>query len=177
MSRVSKAPVTIPANVEVKLDGQVLNFKGKNGSLQLDVNPQVSVSHEEGELKFSPNTQSKVSRSLAGSMRSLASNMVVGVEKGFEKKLKLVGVGYRAKAAGKKLNLVLGFSHPIDYELPEGITAETPTQTDIVIKGANKQVVGQVAAEIRDYRRPEPYKGKGVRYDDEHVHRKEAKKK
>ena len=137
----------------------------------------MAISQEENELKFAPKSADKQANALAGTFRSLVNNMVTGVSVGFEKKLILQGVGYRAKASGKTLNLSLGFSHPVDYALPEGVTAETPSQTEVVIKGIDKQQVGQVAAEIRGYRPPEPYKGKGVRYADEHVRRKEAKKK
>lgn len=178
MSRIAKAPVQIPAGVEVKLAEDKISVKGKQGTLELDVHSYVSISQEEGVLKFAPSKENdKKANAMAGTFRSLVNNMVTGVTVGFEKKLVLQGVGYRAKASGKSLNLNLGFSHPIDYALPEGIKAETPSQTEIVIKGIDKQVVGQVAAEIRGYRPPEPYKGKGVRYADEHVRRKEAKKK
>ncbi|MGB1092236.1 MAG: 50S ribosomal protein L6 [Oceanobacter sp.] len=178
MSRIAKAPVQIPAGVDVKLADDKISIKGKQGTLELDVHSYVSISQEEGVLKFAPSkADDKKANAMAGTFRSLVNNMVTGVTVGFEKKLVLQGVGYRAKASGKTLNLNLGFSHPIDYELPEGVKAETPSQTEIVIKGIDKQVVGQVAAEIRGYRPPEPYKGKGVRYADEHVRRKEAKKK
>lgn len=177
MSRVAKAPVQIPAGVEVKLAGDKISVKGKQGQLELDVHSAVEVKQEENVLTFAPKTGDKKDNALAGTFRALVNNMVTGVSVGFEKKLVLQGVGYRAKAAGKTLNLSLGFSHPVDYELPEGVTAETPSQTEVVIKGIDKQVVGQVAAEIRGYRPPEPYKGKGVRYADENVRRKEAKKK
>ena len=177
MSRVAKAPVAIPAGVEVKLADDKITIKGKQGQLELDVHASVAISQEENELKFAPKSADKQANALAGTFRSLVNNMVTGVSVGFEKKLVLQGVGYRAKASGKTLNLSLGFSHPVDYELPEGVTAETPSQTEVVIKGIDKQVVGQVAAEIRGYRPPEPYKGKGVRYADENVRRKEAKKK
>ena len=177
MSRIAKAPVALPAGVEAKLNGDKLTVKGKQGQLELDVHASVEVTQEENVLKFAPKDAAKQSMALAGTFRSLVNNMVTGVSVGFEKKLLLQGVGYRAKASGKTLNLQLGFSHPIDYELPEGIKAETPSQTEVVIKGIDKQKVGQVAAEIRGYRPPEPYKGKGVRYADEHVRRKEAKKK
>jgi len=177
MSRVAKAPVAIPAGVEVKLAGDKLTIKGKQGQLELDVHTSVEISQEENVLKFAPKAADKQSNALAGTFRALVNNMVTGVSVGFEKKLVLQGVGYRAKAAGNTLNLSLGFSHPVDYTLPEGVTAETPTQTEVVIKGIDKQKVGQVAAEIRGYRPPEPYKGKGVRYADENVRRKEAKKK
>ena len=177
MSRVAKAPVAIPAGVEVKLADDKITIKGKQGQLELDVHASVAISQEENELKFAPKSADKQANALAGTFRSLVNNMVTGVSVGFEKKLILQGVGYRAKASGKTLNLSLGFSHPIDYALPEGVTAETPSQTEVVIKGIDKQQVGQVAAEIRGYRPPEPYKGKGVRYADENVRRKEAKKK
>jgi len=177
MSRVAKAPVAIPAGVEVKLADDKITIKGKQGQLELDVHASVAISQEENELKFAPKSADKQANALAGTFRSLVNNMVTGVSVGFEKKLILQGVGYRAKASGKTLNLSLGFSHPVDYALPEGVTAETPSQTEVVIKGIDKQQVGQVAAEIRGYRPPEPYKGKGVRYANENVRRKEAKKK
>ncbi|WP_330925184.1 50S ribosomal protein L6 [Candidatus Sororendozoicomonas aggregata] len=177
MSRVAKSPVTIPAGVEIRLDGQNIAVKGGKGQLELNVHRSVEVSQEDNILTFAPRDGAKHSRALAGTTRALINNMVNGVTKGFEKKLQLVGVGYRAQAKGKTLSLSLGFSHPVNYALPEGVTAETPSQTEILIKGIDKQLVGQVAAEIREFRRPEPYKGKGVRYADEHVRRKEAKKK
>lgn len=177
MSRVGKKPVAVPAGVDVKLDGRTISAKGKNGQLSLDVHPSVEVKQEEGSLLFAPADNSKQANSLSGTVRSLVSNMVVGVSEGFKKTLELQGVGYRAAVKGNTVNLTLGFSHPIDYELPEGISAECPNQTTIVISGADKQRVGQVAAEVRGFRPPEPYKGKGVRYADEYVRRKEAKKK
>jgi len=177
MSRVANNPVSLPTGVEVKLDGQALAVKGGKGSLELAVHSLVEVQLGDGVLTFAARNSSKESRAMSGTIRSLVSNMVTGVNEGFEKKLQLNGVGYRAKATGNTLNLTLGFSHPVDYDLPEGIVAETPSQTEIVIKGIDKQAVGQVAAEIRAFRPPEPYKGKGVRYADEHVRRKEAKKK
>ena len=177
MSRVAKSPVAIPGGVEVKLNGQQIAVKGAKGQLELSVHQNVEVNQEDSVLTFAPRDGAKHSRALAGTTRALINNMVLGVSKGFEKKLQLVGVGYRAQAKGKTLNLTLGFSHPVNYALPEGVTAETPSQTEILIKGIDKQLVGQVAAEIREFRRPEPYKGKGVRYADEHVRRKEAKKK
>lgn len=177
MSRVAKAPVAIPAGVEVKLAGDKISIKGKQGELSLDIHSAVSIEQGDNVLTFAPNVNDKQSNALAGTFRSLVNNMVTGVSEGFEKKLILQGVGYRAKASGNTLNLSLGFSHPIDYSLPDGIKAETPSQTEVVIKGIDKQKVGQVAAEIRGYRPPEPYKGKGVRYADETVRRKEAKKK
>ncbi|MFB1035199.1 MAG: 50S ribosomal protein L6 [Sinobacterium sp.] len=175
MSRVAKTPVEIPAGVELKLSGQHVAVKGKNGSLELTVHDTVAIKQDDNVLSFEG--KNPKASAMAGTMRVLVNNMVVGVDKGFEKKLLLNGVGYRAKTSGNILSLTLGFSHPVDYELPEGVTAETPTQTEIVVKGADKQQVGQVAAEIRAFRPPEPYKGKGVRYSDEHVRRKETKKK
>ncbi|WP_120997525.1 50S ribosomal protein L6 [Stutzerimonas urumqiensis] len=177
MSRVAKNPVKLPAGVEVSLAGQQLSVKGSKGALELSVHPSVEVVQESGELRFAARNGDQQNKAMAGTTRALVNNMVVGVSQGFERKLQLVGVGYKAQAKGQVLSLALGFSHPIDYQLPQGITAETPSQTDILIKGIDKQLVGQVAAEIRDFRRPEPYKGKGVRYADEVVHRKEAKKK
>ena len=177
MSRIAKAPVVIPAGVEIKLNGQSLSVKGSNGTLGLDVHPNVTVVSEEGALQFGARDGSKQSKALSGTMRSLANNMVVGVSQGFEKKLELVGVGYRGTVKGTVVNLTLGFSHPVDYQLPEGVSAEMPSQTSLVLKAADKQKLGQAAAEIRAFRPPEPYKGKGVRYADEHVRRKEAKKK
>jgi len=177
MSRIAKAPVAIPAGVEVTLNGQEVTIKGGKGALSVVVNDAVEVVREEQELRAVPREGVANSIAQAGTARSLLSNMVQGVTEGFERKLTLVGVGYRAQAQGKKLNLSLGFSHPVEFEVPEGITVETPTQTEVVVKGADKQLVGQVAANIRAYRKPEPYKGKGVRYSDEQVRRKEAKKK
>ncbi|MCP5208654.1 MAG: 50S ribosomal protein L6 [Hahellaceae bacterium] len=177
MSRVANSPVVLPSGVEVKLQGQDIQVKGSKGALSLNIHNSVQVSQEDKTLKFAARDGAKQSRALAGTTRALVNNMVVGVSQGFEKKLQLVGVGYRAQAQGKKLNLTLGFSHPVEYLLPEGVTAETPSQTEVLVKGIDKQVVGQVAAEIRGFRPPEPYKGKGVRYADENVARKEAKKK
>ncbi|MEO1819829.1 MULTISPECIES: 50S ribosomal protein L6 [Pseudomonadaceae] len=176
MSRVAKNPVKLPQGVEIKLDGQALSVKGAKGTLELSLHPTVEVVQEDGELRFAARAGSP-NMAMAGTTRALVNNMVIGVSQGFERKLQLVGVGYKAQAKGQVLNLALGYSHPIDYQLPEGVSAETPSQTDIIIKGIDKQLVGQVAAEIRDFRRPEPYKGKGVRYADEVVRRKEAKKK
>ncbi|WP_339339231.1 50S ribosomal protein L6 [uncultured Oceanicoccus sp.] len=177
MSRVAKSPVAIPAGVEVKINGQEVTVKGAKESMSWGVHEQVEVKQEENNLVFIGRDDDKQAWALAGTTRALVNNMVIGVSAGFQKKLELNGVGYRAKAAGKTLNLTLGFSHPVNYELPEGITAETPSQTEIVLKGADKQKIGQVAAEIRAFRPPEPYKGKGIRYSDEYVRRKEAKKK
>lgn len=177
MSRVANSPVSIPAGVSVDLKGQDIAVKGGNGNLNFNVHSDVEVKQEENQLTFAARNGSKQARALAGTTRALVNNMVVGVSQGFEKKLQLNGVGYRAKASGKTVNLTLGFSHPVDYALPEGVTAETPSQTEIVLKSSDKQLLGQVAAEIRAFRPPEPYKGKGVRYADERVYRKEAKKK
>ena len=177
MSRIANQPVPVPAAVEINLNGQQLTVKGPKGSLEHKIHGLVAVTHENGELLFKARDESKAANALTGTTRSVANNMVIGVNDGFERKLELVGVGYRAQSKGKVLNLTLGFSHPVDYELPEGVTADTPSQTEIVVKGTDKQQVGQVAAEIRAYRPPEPYKGKGVRYSDEVVIRKEAKKK
>lgn len=177
MSRIAKNPVTLPAGVELKLAGQELSVKGAKGALDLTVHASVEVTQEAGEIRFAARNGDQQSKAMAGTTRALVNNMVTGVTQGFERKLQLVGVGYRAQAKGPVLALALGFSHPVEYELPEGVTAETPSATDIIIRGIDKQVLGQVAAEIRQYRRPEPYKGKGVRYADEVVRRKEAKKK
>jgi len=177
MSRIANAPVAIPSGVEVNLNGSALSVKGGNGSMNFSVHETVTASLDDGALTFKANSNDRSAVAMAGTMRALASNMVTGVSQGFEKKLELVGVGYRAQVQGKKLNLTLGFSHPVVYDIPEGITVETPSQTEIVVKGADKQKVGQVSAEIRAWRPPEPYKGKGVRYADERIVRKEAKKK
>jgi len=177
MSRVAKTPVELPQGVEFKQEGNVVTLKGGKGSLSLELNNEVTLSHEDNQLQVAPRSGSRFSTAIAGTMRSLLANMAQGVSEGFERKLELVGVGYRAQAQGNKLNLTLGFSHPVVHDVPEGVTVETPSQTEIVIRGADKQKVGQVAAEIRGYRPPEPYKGKGVRYADERVVLKEAKKK
>ena len=177
MSRIAKEPVELPKGVEFKQNGNVVTLKGSNGELSLELNSEVELTQEDNVLKLAPRSGSRFATAIAGTMRSILANMVTGVSAGFERKLELVGVGYRAQAQGKKLNLTLGFSHPVQYEVPEGITVETPSQTEIIIKGADKQKVGQVSAEIRAFRPPEPYKGKGVRYADERVMLKEAKKK
>ncbi len=181
MSRVAKAPIEIPAGVEVSINDSSMSVKGKLGQMNMDVHPVVTVMNEDNVLTFAvgkvEKKEEKSAWAQAGTVRANTANLIQGVSEGWEKKLKLIGVGYRAKAAGKVLDLTLGFSHPVKYALPEGITVETPSQTEIVVKGIDKQKVGQVAAEIRAYRPPEPYKGKGVRYTDEYVVRKEAKKK
>jgi large subunit ribosomal protein L6 len=177
MSRVAKSPVEVPAAVTVTLNGQSLSVKGSKGTLALQVHANVEVKHENNVLTFAPRDGAKQSDALAGTTRALVNNMVKGVSQGFEKKLTLVGVGYRVKAEGNTVNLSLGYSHPVNYALPQGVSVETPSQTEIVLKSADKQLLGQVAAEIRAFREPEPYKGKGVRYADENVLRKEAKKK
>ncbi|MBC8212916.1 MAG: 50S ribosomal protein L6 [Gammaproteobacteria bacterium] len=177
MSRVAKKPVEMPSGVSLTVSGQTITAKGPKGVLSMTVNDNVSFAHEDNVLTFSPANDLAGNMAMAGTMRSLANNLVLGVSQGFEKKLNLVGVGYRGQATPKVLNLSLGFSHPIAYEIPEGINIETPSQTEIIISGCDKQKVGQVSAEIRAYRPPEPYKGKGVKYADEIVIRKEAKKK
>ncbi|QFU03200.1 50S ribosomal protein L6 [Halomonas sp. THAF5a] len=176
MSRVAKYPVKLPAGVEFKLDGDQLSVKGSQGTLSMSVHPDVVIAQEEGQLTFQPSESAK-SWAMVGTTRALVQNLVTGVSEGFTKTLEIIGVGYRAQAKGQTLNLTLGFSHPVDYQLPEGVTAETPKNTVIVLKSADKQALGQCAAEIRAFRPPEPYKGKGVRYADEQVRRKEAKKK
>lgn len=175
MSRIAKQPIDIPSGVDVKLQGQNLVVKGPVGEMSMNIHSDVSVEQKDNQLCVQMDKSNNIA--MAGTMRSLMNNLVTGVSKGFERKLELVGVGYRAQSKGKALNLTLGFSHPIDYPIPEGIKIETPSQTEVVIKGADKQKVGQVAAEIRAYRPPEPYKGKGVKYAEERIIRKEAKKK
>jgi large subunit ribosomal protein L6 len=177
MSRIAKQPVTIPSGVELKLAGGVITAKGSNGQLSMPLNSEVELKIEDGQAQAAARSNSRFAKAMAGTTRALVNNLVIGVSDGFEKKLQLVGVGYRAKAQGKTLNLTLGFSHPVNYPVPDGVSIETPTQTEVIIKGADRQKVGQVAAEIRRYRPPEPYKGKGVRYADERVVLKEAKKK
>ena len=176
MSRIAKNPITIPAGVEVSVNGNSVSVKGKKGAMTYQTHPLVTVSHEDGQLKFGVKNDSKQAKTLSGSTRAHIQNIVKGVTEGYQHKLEIVGVGYRAQVQGKKLNLTLGFSHPVAFAIPEGITIETPSQTEIVIRGMDKQKVGHVAAEIRDYRPPEPYKGKGVRYFNETIIRKEAKK-
>ncbi len=177
MSRIAKQPIELPQGVEFKQEGNVVTLKGGNGSLSLELNNEVDLTQTDNILQVSPRSGSRFSTAVAGTMRALLANMVTGVTNGFERKLQLVGVGYRAQVQGKKLNLTLGFSHPVVHDVPEDVTVEAPSQTEIVVKGADKQKVGQVAAEIRSYRPPEPYKGKGIRYSDERVIMKEAKKK
>ena len=174
MSRVAKAPLDIPKGVEFSQSGDQIRVKGPKGNLEMSLHPEVRLEQEDGTVLVK--TTSGTDLPIAGTMRALLGNMVSGVTDGFQKKLTLVGVGYRAAAQGKKLTLTLGFSHPVEYQAPEGITIETPSQTEIIVTGCDKQRVGQVAAEIRGFRPPEPYKGKGVRYSDERVVRKEAKK-
>ena len=177
MSRIAKAPVTIPSGVDIKLDGNTLIVKGSKGQLSHILNSAVNIDITDNVVQMLWDKDDKKATAQAGTARAVLSNMVTGVSAGFEKKLTLIGVGYRAQAKENILSLSLGFSHPVDFEVPAGITVETPTQTEIVVRGSDKQLVGEVAAKIRAYRPPEPYKGKGVRYTDEHVVRKEAKKK
>ncbi len=177
MSRVAKNPVSLPSGTEVTIKENMIVAKGPLGELTMNKHPLVNVKQEEGILKIAANDESKQARAMSGTTRALLSNLVNGVTTGFEKKLTIIGVGYRAQVQGKNLNLSLGFSHPVVYPIPDGINIEAPSQTELVVKGADKQKVGQVAAEIRRYRPPEPYKGKGVRYTDEYVVRKQAKKK
>lgn len=177
MSRVAKNPITLPSGVDVSLKGSEVTVKGTKGSMTLGLHAFVTLKNDGGVVTVAPVTEGRDEWAMAGTFRALVGNMVTGVSTGFQKKLQLVGVGYRAQTKGNVLNMNLGFSHPVDYPIPEGITIETPSQTEIVVSGCDKQRVGQVSAEIRAYRPPEPYKGKGVRYADEHVARKEAKKK
>jgi len=170
-------PLDIPAGVEISINDRAINVKGSKGSMEHKLHASVDITKDDNVLTLVPREDMPNSGAQAGTARSVLNSMIIGVTEGFEKKLELVGVGYRAQAQGKTVNLTLGFSHPVNYELPEGITAETPSQTEIVIKGIDKQRVGQVAADIRAYRPPEPYKGKGVKYAGEHIVRKEAKKK
>lgn len=176
MSRIANNPVSLPSGVDIKLEGQQITVKGGKGELSHQIHSLVNVEQEDNVLRFKSRDESKQAKALAGTTRAVMQNIVTGVSEGFERKLTIVGVGYRAQVQGKVLNLTLGFSHPVNFEIPEGITIETPSQTEVVVKGIDKQKVGQVAANIRAYRPPEPYKGKGVRYADEHIIRKEAKK-
>ncbi|PID61310.1 MAG: 50S ribosomal protein L6 [Gammaproteobacteria bacterium] len=178
MSRIAKAPVAVPKGVDVNVSGQTVSAKGPKGQNSVDVHESVAVTSEDGSLSVRARKEGDQGAvAMAGTMRSLLNNLVVGVSEGFQKKLELRGVGYRAQAQGSNLNITVGFSHPVVHKVPDGITVETPSQTEIVVSGVNKQVVGQVAADIRAYRPPEPYKGKGIRYVDEYVAMKEAKKK
>jgi large subunit ribosomal protein L6 len=177
MSRVGKMPIAVPAGVDVAVRDGRLSVKGALGTLEHAINPLVTVAREGAELRFAPTNDSPAANALSGTTRAITANMVQGVSKGFERKLTLVGVGFRAQAQGSKLNLQIGFSHPVVKDMPAGIKVECPTQTEIVIKGADRQVVGQLAAEVRAIRPPEPYKGKGIRYADEKVSLKETKKK
>lgn len=177
MSRVAKMPIALPAGVEATISDEKISIKGPQGTLSLPLTGQVTIKNENNTLTFAPVGESREAVAMSGTVRALVNNMVVGVSQGFEKKLSLVGVGYRAQAQGDKLNLSLGFSHPIVHQMPAGVKCETPSQTEILIKGIDRQKVGQVAAEVRAYRSPEPYKGKGVRYADEVVVIKETKKK
>ena len=177
MSRIGKMPVVVPAGVDVSFQADQINVKGTGGQLQLTQNALVKITSDAGKLKFVPANDSRAADAMSGTMRQLVNNMVVGVSKGFERKLNLVGVGYKAQAQGAKLNLTVGYSHPVNLDMPSGITVATPTPTEVVIKGADRQRVGQIAAEIRAVRPPEPYKGKGIRYSDEKITIKETKKK
>jgi large subunit ribosomal protein L6 len=177
MSRIGKMPVAVPQGVDVQVKEDQISVKGTGGQLSLAQNALVKVSSEGGKLSFLPANESREANAMSGTMRQLVNNMVLGVSKGFEKKLTLVGVGYKAQAQGAKLNLTVGYSHPVNVDMPQGITVATPAPTEIVIKGADRQRVGQIAAEIRAVRPPEPYKGKGIRYADEKITLKETKKK
>ena len=177
MSRVGKMPVAVPSDVTVVIKEDQINVKGKGGELSLALNTLVKVENKDGKLSFTPIDESREANAMSGTFRQLVNNMVTGVTKGFEKKLNLVGVGFKAAAQGAKLNLSVGFSHPVNIEMPAGITVATPTPTEVVVKGADRQAVGQVAAKIREVRPPEPYKGKGIRYSDEKITIKETKKK
>ena len=177
MSRVGKMPVSVPNGVDVAIKQDQINVKGALGTLALAQNALVTITNDAGKLSFAPANESREANAMSGTMRQLVNNMVVGVTKGFEKKLSLVGVGYKAAAQGNKLNLTVGYSHPVDFNMPAGITVATPTPTEIVIKGSDRQRVGQIAAEVRAVRPPEPYKGKGIRYVDEKITIKETKKK
>jgi large subunit ribosomal protein L6 len=177
MSRVGKLPVAIPVGVDVSIKADQISVKGTGGTLNLTLNTLVKVANDAGKLSFAPANDSREADAMTGTMRQLVNNMVVGVTKGFEKKLSLIGVGYKAQATGAKLNLAVGYSHPVNIDMPVGITVATPTPTEILIKGADRQRVGQIAAEIRSVRPPEPYKGKGIRYADEKIAIKETKKK
>lgn len=175
MARIN--PISIPSGVNVNISKQLVSIKGSKGAMEHNVHPSVEIQNQDNVLTFIPREGASGAIAQSGTARAILNNMITGVSEGFEKKLELVGVGYRAQAQGKTLNLTLGFSHPVNYEVPEGITIETPSQTEVIVKGSDKQRVGQVAADIRAYRPPEPYKGKGVKYADEYIVRKDAKKK
>ena len=177
MSKIAKEPVELPQGVELSRNGTTVALKGVKGSLSMELNSEIELIQEEKLLTVKPRSGSRFATAMSGTTRALLANMVRGVTDGFEKKLELVGIGYRANCEGKKLNMTLGFSHPVTFNVPEGITIETPSQTEVVVKGTDKQLVGQVAAEIRCYRKPEPYKGKGIRYENEVIKMKEGKKK
>lgn len=177
MSRVGKMPVTVPAGVEIGFKDNIISVKGAGGTLSLTQHAAVTITNDSGKINFVPSNDSREANAMSGTLRQLVNNMIVGVSKGFEKKLSLVGVGYKAQATGSKLNLTVGYSHPVNFDMPAGIKVETPTPTEILIKGADRQRVGQIAAEIRAVRPPEPYKGKGIRYIDERIVIKETKKK
>lgn len=177
MSRIGKLPVAIPAGVEVAVKDELINVKGVLGALAMSLNPLVKVENQGGTMTFAPANESREANAMSGTMRQLVNNMVTGVSKGFEKKLTLLGVGFKAQAQGAKLNLTVGYSHPVVIDMPAGIKVETPSPTEILIKGADRQRVGQIASEVRAVRPPEPYKGKGIRYADEKVVIKETKKK
>jgi large subunit ribosomal protein L6 len=177
MSRIAKQPVALGKDVSADIKGRALTVKGPKGSLTIELNPEVEVRQEDASLSVAMRSRSRFANAMAGTTRALLSNMVTGVSRGFERKLELVGVGYRAQAQGQKVNLTLGHSHPIEYRVPEGVSVETPSQTEILVKGIDKQKVGQVASDLREFRAPEPYKGKGVRYSNERIVLREAKKK
>ncbi len=177
MSRIAKNPIEVPNGVSIVLSGQMISVSGSRGTLEMDLSPEVEVRQTDALLTFAARTKTKFSNAMSGTTRALIYNMVVGVTQGFEKKIELIGVGYRVQIQGDSINLSLGFSHPVLYQLPEGGTAETLSQTELVLRSSNKQKLGQVAAEIRSFRPPEPYKGKGIRVDGERIRRKEAKKK
>lgn len=177
MSRIAKAPINIPKGIEVKFNGNNMTVKGAKGQLSFDFNPKVGFSLDNDVVQLQWDKNDKNATAQAGTARAIANGMIIGVSDGFEKKLTLIGVGYRAQAKGNTLSLSLGYTHPVEFVIPDGLTIDTPTQTEIIIKGSNKQLIGEVAAKIRRYRPPEPYKGKGVRYSDENVAKKEAKKK
>ena len=177
MSRVAKKPVPIPNSVKIAMTDSEISVKGSRGELSMPINADVEIVNDGDKLMFAPRSDTAFSRAMSGTTRALVNNMVTGVSDGFEKKIELFGVGFRAQVQGKSINLTLGFSHPVVYDLPEGVTAETPSQTELLLKSSDKQKLGQAAAEIRAFRPPEPYKGKGIRYTDEHVVKKEAKKK